>query len=96
MEPAQDSRDLSERFVYFNDDMFLLDKVRPGDFFQGEKPVDMLALQPDVANIDNAVMPYIYLNNAMVLAKYFKKYENVKETAGGIFSYRLSADVFFL
>lgn len=76
---------LSERFVYFNDDMFLLDKVNSRDFFQGEKPVDMLALQPDVANIDNAVMPYIYLNNAMVLAKYFKKYENVKKQPGAYF-----------
>lgn len=45
----------------------------------------MLALQPDVANIDNAVMPYIYLNNAMVLAKYFKKYENVKKQPGAYF-----------
>ena len=55
---------LSERFVYFNDDMFLLNQIHPENFFIGEKPVDMLALQPDVANTDNEVMPYIYLNNA--------------------------------
>lgn len=87
---------LSERFVYFNDDMFLLDKVNPRDFFQGEKPVDMLALQPDVANIDNAVMPYIYLNNAMVLAKYFKKYENVKKQPGAYFHIGYPPMYFFL
>lgn len=68
---------LSERFVYFNDDVFLLNSVRPKDFFVGEKPKDMLALQPDVANVDNEVMPYIYLNNAMVLAKYFDKRKNI-------------------
>ena len=39
----------------------------------------MLALQPDVANADDSVMPYIYLNNAMVLAKYFDKRENMKK-----------------
>ena len=43
---------LSERFVYFNDDMFLLNQIRPENFFIGEKPVDMLALQPDVANTE--------------------------------------------
>ena len=41
--------------------------------------MDMLALQPDVANADDQVMPYIYLNNAMVLAKYFDKRENMKK-----------------
>lgn len=76
---------LSERFVYFNDDVFLLNHVKPEDFFRGDLPVDMLALQPDVANAENEVMPYIYLNNAMVLAKYFKKYENVKKQPGAYF-----------
>ena len=55
--------DLAEQFVYFNDDTFLLRPVSEEDFFRKGKPVDMLALQPDVANIDNPVMPYIYLNN---------------------------------
>ena len=70
---------LSEKFVYFNDDMFLLKAVKPTYFFIDSKPVDMLALQPDVANADDSVMPYIYLNNAMVLAKYFDKRENMKK-----------------
>ena len=70
---------LSEKFVYFNDDIFLLKAVKPTDFFIDSKPVDMLALQPDVANADDSVMPYIYLNNAMVLAKYFDKRENMKK-----------------
>ena len=50
-----------------------------------DEPVDMLALQPDVANIDNPVMPYIYLNNTMVLAKYFDKYSNIKKQPGAYF-----------
>ena len=70
---------LSEQFVYFNDDMFLLCPVRPEDFFVKGKPKDMLALQPVVANRDDSVMPYIYLNNAMVLAKYFDKRENMRK-----------------
>ena len=59
---------LSEQFVYFNDDMFLLKRTSETDFFRNGFPVDMLALQPDVANVDNPVMPYIYLNNAFEIA----------------------------
>lgn len=76
---------LAEQFVYFNDDMFLLDHVKKEDFFKGGLPVDMLALQPDIANPDDETMPYIYLNNAMFLAKYFDKYENVKKQPGAYF-----------
>ena len=86
---------LSERFVYFNDDMFLLNQIHPENFFIGEKPVDMLALQPDVANTDNEVMPYIYLNNAMLLAKYFKKYENMKAQPGAYFHVGYPPKYFF-
>ena len=76
---------LADKFIYFNDDTFLMRTVRPEDFFQKGKPVDMLALQPDVANADDTTMPYIYLNNAMVLAKYFDKRENMKKQPGAYF-----------
>lgn len=77
--------DLTEQFVYFNDDVFLLKPVKPEDFFKNGKPVDMLALQPDVANLDNQTMPYIYLNNTMLLAKYFDKRDNIKKQPGAYF-----------
>lgn len=76
---------LSENFVYFNDDMFLLKPITAEAFFKNGKPVDMMALQPDVANADDEVMPYIYLNNAMFLAKYFDKRDNIKKQPGAYF-----------
>lgn len=76
---------LSENFVYFNDDIFFIDKIKETDFFQNGKPVDMLAFQPDVANIDDPVMPYIYLNNTMLLAKYFQKRPNMMKQPGAYF-----------
>ena len=76
---------LAEKFVYFNDDVFLLRSVKPENFFKNGKPVDMLALQPDVANVDNQTMPYIYLNNTMLLAKYFYKRTNIKKQPGAYF-----------
>lgn len=35
---------LSEKFVYFNDDIFLIDRVKPEDFFKKSKPVDSAIL----------------------------------------------------
>lgn len=71
-------RGLSERFVYFNDDMFLLRPVRPEDFFIGRKPVDMLALQPVIANPKNPVMSKIFMNNALAVSRHFQKRDTMK------------------
>lgn len=38
----------------------------------------MLALQPVVANPANPVMSHIFLNNTLVLSKYFNKRENIR------------------
>lgn len=70
---------LSEQFVYFNDDVFLLNKTEPEYFFKNGQPKDMLAFQPVIANPENPVMSYIYLNNIVTLAKYFDKRKNVRE-----------------
>lgn len=69
---------LSEHFVYFNDDMFLMRPTRPEDFFYHGKPCDMLAFQPVIANPKAPVMSHLYLNNILVLCKYFNKRENVR------------------
>lgn len=70
---------LSENFVYFNDDVFLIRPVTPEFFFKNNKPCDMLALQPVVANPANPVMSHIFLNNTLVLSKYFNKRENIRK-----------------
>lgn len=69
---------LSEQFVYFNDDIFVTRAVKQEDFFRRGLPCDMLALQPVVANPDNPVMSHLFLNNALVLAKYFDKRANIR------------------
>lgn len=76
---------LSEHFVYFNDDMFILKKTDEKDFFRDGKPCDMLAFQPVVANPDNPVMSRIFLNNALLLSKHFDKRANVKKQPGKYF-----------
>lgn len=70
---------LSERFVYFNDDMFMIRPLCQTDFFKDGKPCDMLAFQPVVANPLNPTMSCILLNNILMLSKYFNKRKNVWE-----------------
>ena len=69
---------LSEQFVYFNDDTLLIDTVSPGDFFRGGRPVDMLALQPVIANPKNPVMSHILLNDSLVISRHFDKRSQMK------------------
>lgn len=76
---------LAEQFLYFNDDMYLTKPAKATDFFRDGKPCDMLALQPVVANPKNPVMSHLYLNNSLVLCKYFDKRENMKKQPGSYF-----------
>ena len=76
---------LSEKFVYFNDDVFCLQPLAKSDFLQNGKPCDMLAFQPIVANKDDNTMPYMMLNNSMILAQHFDKRENVKKQPSAYF-----------
>lgn len=69
---------LSEQFVYFNDDMLLGRTVNPEDFFVKGKPVDMLSLQPVIANPRNEVMSRILLNDSLVIARHFDKWETMR------------------
>ena len=76
---------LSEHFVYFNDDIFLIDKASPEMFFKNGKPCDMLAFQPVVANPANPTMSYMYMKESVLLSKHFNKRENIKKQPGKYF-----------
>ncbi len=68
--------ELSERFIYFNDDMFLLRPVEPTDFFRNGLPCD--------ANISNLIVPSrtsftpIVFKSVAYINKHFNKRENIK------------------
>src|SRR5699024_940928 len=51
---------LSEKFIYFNDDMFLTDKTVPEDFFEDGKPKDMFALYPVFAHSEEPVSKVMF------------------------------------
>lgn len=70
---------LSECFVYFNDDMFLIAPVRETDFFRNGKPCDLLAFQPVQCIPEDRTASHVLLNNALVISRYFNKRENVRK-----------------
>ncbi len=70
---------LADKFVFFNDDMFLIKPFMPEDFFIGNKVVDMLALQPVVANPKNTIMTHVFINNSLLLSRYFDKHSNMRK-----------------
>lgn len=71
-------KDLSERFILFNDDMYLTNRCRQTTFFKDGKPRDMAVLNPIVApNFD----PFwdMMLNNVSIINKNFDKRESMNK-----------------
>lgn len=78
--------DLSEQFIYFNDDVYLTGKTKPEDFFVDGLPTDAAVLgivkNTDVDNF----MPYIMLNMLAIINMNFSKRRVMKEHPGKWFS----------
>lgn len=66
---------LSETFVYFNDDMFLLNLTEPTDFFKGGVPCDMLTLIPAQSYEE---FNHFAINNMQLIHKEFSKKDILK------------------
>lgn len=77
---------LSEYFVYFNDDVLLIDNVRQEDFFYGKLPCDaavlgcVMPLQDDIYSI--------IFNNLKVINRYFDKKKWLKENFWKILNWK--------
>lgn len=66
---------LSEQFIYFNDDTFLMKPVKETDFFQDGLPCDMGVLEAFTTKEDFSYIPH---NNMCVINRHFNKQENMK------------------
>ena len=60
---------LTEKFVYFNDDMFVLKNLSPEYFFASGLPRDLFALNV----ISTDITAHMKINNLKILSKYFDK-----------------------
>ena len=60
---------LNEKFVLFNDDMFIINRTTETDFFKNDLPVDEAVLYPITAS--NGIFQHILLNDAQFFSRYF-------------------------
>ena len=77
-------KDLSEHFVLFNDDLFLLKKTKPTDFFKNGLPRDVYVeyIKNDCSNRHSTLRA----NNFKILNKYFNKKDVLKTNKKKIFN----------
>lgn len=66
-------RDISEQFVYFNDDTFLTAPVTPEDFFKDGLPCDSAQLAALIPSVKNEVITYILFNDLLLINSNFNK-----------------------
>ncbi|WP_412988387.1 Stealth CR1 domain-containing protein [Pediococcus siamensis] len=78
-------KQLSEKFVLFNDDMFLNDVVKKEDFFKNGMPVDFGTFQPTMPTtefthilINDLLLINDWFENRVIVKKNFKKYFSIK------------------
>lgn len=70
-------KDLSEQFVYFNDDIFIIDKTREEDFFKNGLPCDSAVLNATISHRENK--NYIEAVNMAIINSYFEKNKVLKQ-----------------
>ncbi len=85
-------KDLSENFVYFNDDMFITDYVKEEDFFKNGLPCETAILNP-VTPSGLDVMDYIFFNNTRIINKHFDKKICLKNNFFKFFNYKYGKSV---
>ena len=86
--------DLSENFIYFNDDVYLNKKVSPEDFFLDGKPRDSAILGVIKNNHTENFMPYIMLNMMALINMNFDNKEVIKENKSKWFSLKYGKFLF--
>lgn len=72
-------KDLSEHFVYFNDDMFITNYMTKNDFFKRGLPRDIAVIQPVTNKGENNAFPHILLNNMRIINNHFSKKNVIKK-----------------
>ena len=70
---------LGERFVYFNDDMFVLRSRVPRDFFRNGLPCDQASLWRALAFSYGDTAPHVMVNTAAVINQHFSVSDVLRE-----------------
>ena len=85
--------ELSENFILFNDDMFLLKETKPEDFFINGQPRDEFCFNPILPMGEKFRIAHTNVNNIGVVNKYFKKNVVVKKHRSKIYNLKYGKNV---
>lgn len=80
---------LAEQFVYFNDDIFIFNDVKPTHFFKNSKPMDSAILSPAIKENKYGI-GNVELNNMAIINTYFNKNRQVKDKITNWFNLKYS------
>jgi len=82
--------DLAERFIYFNDDTFVIRPMKPSDFFSVKEglPRDQFGLWRVKTVKYNSILPHVCLNNMAVLNQNFKQRQVLREQRAKLYDPR--------
>lgn len=72
-------KELSEHFIYFNDDIFIINKVEPTDFFYKGLPLDNACLSTFTPATRSDVISYVIYNDVATINMNFSKREKMKK-----------------
>lgn len=70
--------ELSEHFVYFNDDIFLMNPIEPRDFFMNGLPCDSPKMAP-IFGKNKVLFPHILMNTVGAINSKFSKQQVIKD-----------------
>ena len=80
--------ELSEHFVYFNDDTFICKQISPELFYREGKPVHQARLHANRPGKIGSIMPHIYLNATEVINEHFDLHKALQKNKDKWFSVR--------
>jgi hypothetical protein len=86
-------KELSEHFIYFNDDIFLLKSTKPKDFFKNGKPCDCAILTAQ-SHIEDMFFIFARYRSTGILNKYFNSKEVFKKNRWGWFNLKYGKMLF--
>ena len=71
--------ELSNNFIYFNDDTFITSQLKEGMFFRDDIPVHPAELRPIIVNRDDSLLlAHVYMNMIHVINRNFTMNESIK------------------
>jgi len=82
--------DIADRFVYFNDDMFLLKDINKEHYFVDGKPCDIMAFNA----IYDSPIAHIKINDVSVINRNFDKFKVVQKNFFKLFNYKCGLEIF--